>query len=178
MKRNHSADCKTLKRDGSGCTCGFLDQFRAPVNDPATSQQDKPHGSGPDIADLVCKDIMARKAEGAKKYGEPLRAFNGRSALVDAYQESLDQSHYLRQAIEEEAQGGWREKAQALANTYGHALIVIGTLRNFVKTAAAMGWDKFDGCIYCARHRSRGHLQSCPLMEAEKQLATMESSEA
>jgi hypothetical protein len=69
--------------------------------DPATAKQPTPKGSGPDIADLVCKDIMARKAEGTAKYGEPLRPFNGRSAMVDAYQEALDMAQYLRQAIEE-----------------------------------------------------------------------------
>jgi hypothetical protein len=67
----------------------------------ATLIQPTPKGQGPDIADLVCQDIMARKAEGTKKYGEPLRPFNGRSALIDAYQEALDLAQYLRQAIEE-----------------------------------------------------------------------------
>lgn len=74
----------------------------APVVNPATAVQQRPNGIGPDIADLVCRDILARKAEGAKKYGQPLRAFNGRSALVDAYQEVLDLAQYLRQAIAEQ----------------------------------------------------------------------------
>lgn len=56
---------------------------------------------GPDIADLVTADIAARKAEGIRRYGTPLRANNGRDALLDAYQEALDQAVYLRQAIEE-----------------------------------------------------------------------------
>jgi len=34
-------------------------------------------------------------------YGEPLRAHNGRVALVDLYQEVLDAAMYVRQLIEE-----------------------------------------------------------------------------
>lgn len=46
-------------------------------------------------------DLTARAEEGRKKYGTYLESFNGRDALMDAYQESLDQTMYLRQAIEE-----------------------------------------------------------------------------
>ena len=49
----------------------------------------------------VIADIEARKAIGLKKYGTLLQAFNGRDALVDAYQEALDLMQYLRQAVEE-----------------------------------------------------------------------------
>lgn len=67
----------------------------------ATEVQPMPKGNGADIADLLCKDIQDRAAIGEKKYGERLKPFNGRSALVDAYQEALDLCMYLRQAIEE-----------------------------------------------------------------------------
>lgn len=63
--------------------------------------QPTPKGTGPAIGDLVCADIMARNELGIRKYGEALRAHNGRDALVDAYQEALDLCQYLRQAIEE-----------------------------------------------------------------------------
>ena len=49
----------------------------------------------------VIADIEARKAIGLVKYGTLLQAFNGRDALVDAYQEALDLTQYLRQAVEE-----------------------------------------------------------------------------
>ena len=52
---------------------------------------------------LVIADMVARDVEGRRKYGTPLQAFNGRDALVDAYQEALDLVVYLRQAIEERA---------------------------------------------------------------------------
>lgn len=57
---------------------------------------------------LVIEDMKARDAEGRRKYGTPLQPFNGRDALVDAYQEALDLVVYLRQAIAERdaARGG------------------------------------------------------------------------
>lgn len=67
----------------------------------ATDNQPTPHGKGPAIAALVCADIMARNELGVKKYGEALRAHNGRDALVDLYQELLDGAQYLRQELEE-----------------------------------------------------------------------------
>ena len=53
------------------------------------------------IQDLVIADIEARKAVGLERYGTLLQAFNGRDALMDAYQEVLDLAVYLRQALEE-----------------------------------------------------------------------------
>jgi len=67
----------------------------------------------PYIADLVIEDLRTqgrdslavaieeRKQFGIKKYGTALQAFNGRRAIVDAYQEVLDGAVYLRQAFEE-----------------------------------------------------------------------------
>ena len=53
------------------------------------------------VWDLVIDDMTARDGEGRRKYGTPLQPFNGRDALVDAYQEALDLCVYLRQAIYE-----------------------------------------------------------------------------
>lgn len=55
----------------------------------------------PSIQDLVIDDILERKQSGIRKYGTALQAFNGRDALMDAYQEALDLCQYLRQALEE-----------------------------------------------------------------------------
>lgn len=46
-------------------------------------------------------DLEARAQLGEKKYGERLRAHNGRRPRVDAYQEFLDAWMYLRQDREE-----------------------------------------------------------------------------
>lgn len=68
---------------------------RAAVHEPA------PTGSGRVILDLVVKDFEDRAEAGERKYGTKLRAFNGRDALMDAYQEATDLCMYLRQAIYE-----------------------------------------------------------------------------
>ena len=50
---------------------------------------------------LVIKDMNSRNEFGRKKYGTPLKAFNGRDVMKDAYEEALDLCVYLRQAIYE-----------------------------------------------------------------------------
>lgn len=46
-------------------------------------------------------DMRERDATGRARYGTPLQPFNGRRALVDAYQELLDAAVYLRQHLYE-----------------------------------------------------------------------------
>lgn len=67
----------------------------------AAQEQPKPKGQGVAIAELVKTDIEARVQLGEQRYGERLRANNGRDALMDMYQESLDLCMYFRQLIEE-----------------------------------------------------------------------------
>jgi hypothetical protein len=55
----------------------------------------------PFVQDAVVADIEARKAVGIERYGTPLQAFNGRSSLRDAYEESLDLVMYLKQMQQE-----------------------------------------------------------------------------
>ena len=74
-------------------------------NDAATAVLPKPSGKGNPVLGMVLADLTNRAFEGVKKYGEPLKADNGRDALVDAYQEALDLCMYLRQAIEERSNG-------------------------------------------------------------------------
>ena len=50
---------------------------------------------------IVIKDMAARDHLGRERYGTPLRPHNGRDALRDAYEEALDLTVYLRQAIYE-----------------------------------------------------------------------------
>lgn len=67
--------------------------------------QDQPAplaSDGPPIVDLVVQDLEERKRVGVERYGMPLRAHNGRDALVDAYQEALDLTVYLRQTLQEQ----------------------------------------------------------------------------
>jgi hypothetical protein len=72
------------------------------VSESTTDPQPAPQRNDrPCVQDLVMADIEARKVHGVKKYGTLLQPFNGRDALVDAYQEALDLCMYLRQEIEE-----------------------------------------------------------------------------
>lgn len=45
--------------------------------------------------------MRGRDHAGSERYGTRLQPFNGRDALIDAYQESLDLCVYLRQALYE-----------------------------------------------------------------------------
>lgn len=63
------------------------------------SQPSPIKNSNPAIWDLVIEDMKERNQIGTVKYETPLQPFNGRDALVDAYQEALDLAVYLRQAI-------------------------------------------------------------------------------
>ena len=71
----------------------------------ASARQPAPRGTGRTITPLVMADLEERREFGKAKYGEELTAFNGRDPLQDAYQEALDLTVYLRQAIEERDQG-------------------------------------------------------------------------
>lgn len=79
--------------------------FVSVEDNPALAEMPKPEGKGNPILGMVLADLTNRAFEGIKKYGEPLKADNGRDALVDAYQEALDLCMYLRQAIEERNNG-------------------------------------------------------------------------
>jgi hypothetical protein len=88
----------------------------------ATKHQRRPHGIGRRITALVHADLDACSERGRAKYGEWLRAFNGRDALADAYQESIDECQYLRQMIEERRVRRW-------LHVVGLALLVVWRLR-------------------------------------------------
>jgi len=48
--------------------------------------------------------INARRQLGISRYGTELKTYNGRDALVDAFQEALDLAQYLAQALAEETE--------------------------------------------------------------------------
>ena len=63
----------------------------------ATNQQQPPNPSdGDDVWLLVMADMEARRQFGIAKYGQPVRADNGRDHLVDVYQELLDTCVYIK----------------------------------------------------------------------------------
>lgn len=64
-------------------------------------QPDPEPVDGPEVLWMVVADLEARIEVGVETYGQPLRPFNGRDPLLDAYHEALDLSLYLRQALYE-----------------------------------------------------------------------------
>lgn len=74
----------------------------APIPADLTAPQQAPIPNlYPAIPELVISDLRAKTEAGFAKYKTRLQPFNGRSGLVDAYQETLDLAVYLRQVIEE-----------------------------------------------------------------------------
>ncbi len=74
------------------------------MTEVGAKKQVAPTGDGVEITPLVIKDLEDRRRAGIARYGTPLKANNGRSALIDAYQEALDMCIYLRQEL---AERGW-----------------------------------------------------------------------
>ena len=70
--------------------------------DPETDQALPVANDSEHIVDLVKADLDERRAHGIRKYGVALQAGNGRDALLDLYQELLDATLYVRQAMEED----------------------------------------------------------------------------
>ncbi len=56
------------------------------------------------VQDLVIEDIEALKKVGIQRYGSALQAFNGRNVDQDLYEELVDATMYLRQALIERAE--------------------------------------------------------------------------
>lgn len=69
------------------------------MNDPQPSPI---LNNNPSVWQLVMDDMYHRNIVGTIKYGTPLKPFNGRNSLIDAYQEALDLVVYLRQLIYEQ----------------------------------------------------------------------------
>ncbi len=69
------------------------------LDSKAATPQPAPTQGKLTVIDYVLADMTERAAAGVQKYGTPLQTHNGRDALWDAYQEALDLSMYLRQAI-------------------------------------------------------------------------------
>ena len=70
--------------------------------DAAIRDQNDPGNGQQDVATALIDDINARIDLGVKIYGKRLETFNGRDALVDAYQEAIDHTLYLKQKLIED----------------------------------------------------------------------------
>lgn len=66
-----------------------------------SQDQPQPHGEGSPVGERLIELIRERTKLGIEKYGEPLTTHNGRDAMLDALQESVDLNQYLMQALME-----------------------------------------------------------------------------
>jgi hypothetical protein len=72
-------------------------QGHADSTQPQPTRQDVSES----VTNAVIADMEERRRHGIKKYNTELLTFNGRDALTDAYQESLDTTMYLKQMLME-----------------------------------------------------------------------------
>jgi hypothetical protein len=132
-----AADTDTDMGAAGGTIMAWAEQMSAPQPAPRDS-------GGPAVWPFVIADMQARDASGQAKYGTPLQAHNGRDALVDAYQESLDLAVYLRQVIIERDSFGYdlvahlRRQLTFIEGTFGPlgadgAQTVAGVLDHLIK---------------------------------------------
>lgn len=85
-----------------------------------------PHDIPVDLCAQLISDFTKRTNLGVQRYGQALRTFNGRDVLLDVYEESLDKSQYLRQAIMQNIGG------QALRAMYTSELLCLAVLRRML----------------------------------------------
>lgn len=84
------------------------------------------------VYELVIADLRERAIFGLQKYKTYLQAHNGRDALIDAYQEAIDLTNYLRQLIEERKQSPANERLKHWNEGWKDALdFVRYTLRHY-----------------------------------------------
>lgn len=94
-------------------------------------------GDGDETDHRVIADMAERDLIGRERYGTPLTTGNGRNHLVDAYQEALDMSVYLRAWLEEHdapttAKG--KHTRRKINNLYRDHLAEIWRLRQLIST--------------------------------------------
>jgi len=71
------------------------------MQNPAATPQPRSKPGRQNVLPELIKDLEARTEVGITKYGTQLQTHNGRNALIDAYQEALDLSQYLKQVLME-----------------------------------------------------------------------------
>src|SRR5215510_12794072 len=127
------------------------------------TDQPPPIGNGRlSIQSLVRSDLEQREQLGIERYGTALQPGNGRNAIVDAYQEAMDLTCYLRQVIEEGGAVG-RHGAEPLSDeptelTAGQILTMIldgDESRRLELCGKALGNAREAHQCWCEDHRGR-----------------------
>lgn len=76
----------------------------------------------------VLEDMFARRNYGIGLYGKPLSINNGRSFLIDLYQETLDATVYLRGLIALE-----KENETAVRDMYWNMISIVLSVRKILE---------------------------------------------
>lgn len=124
----------------------------------AREQQPSPKPSKGDVWLAVIRDMEERRQFGIEKYGTPVQAFNGRNAILDAYQEALDLCVYFKQALIEQADKKQEDTPQ--------------TTRHFIRKVGDR-WDLVVETIYNGTEGYQRVLANCESTEIAQQLLTV-----
>lgn len=65
-------------------------------------EQSDPIPGKQSVTQAVITDLRQREQVGIRRYGRTLETFNGRNALIDAYEEVLDLAQYIKQVLMED----------------------------------------------------------------------------
>lgn len=107
-ERNYGSGCSSVSPAAPGdpavqCACTGFEAGPERAGREGDSQPMPTVNNAPDVQSAVIADIEARREVGIKRYGTPLQPHNGRNALLDAYEETIDLACYLKQRLIEEA---------------------------------------------------------------------------
>src|SRR3990167_9064030 len=108
------------------------------MNKSASTPEPLPTGDGQIILELIIQDLKDRSEMGEKKYGTKLRAFNGRDAQIDGYQEQLDNLVYSKQ---EQYEKQW--ELEQLRHTYD----IVKSVRAFFPTMSPASMVEIEGTL-------------------------------
>lgn len=97
----------------------------------------KPVGGKGDVMREVILDIEGRITHGEEKYGQRVRAFNGRDAMRDLYQELMDALVYTKQNLMEGHDHD--EQLQHLISEWGYMGVFLKLLES-LDPAQRNGW--------------------------------------
>lgn len=98
MGYRHAGPCMRSARPGGSADgpCNVV------VTSTSTAQPPPQDSEHPAVWPQVIADMEERHRFGMAKYGKPLRPFDGRKPLSDAYEEVLDMAVYLRKRMAED----------------------------------------------------------------------------
>ena len=80
----------------------------------------------------IVGDMVARDRVGRARYGTPLQPHNGRDALIDAYQEALDLTVYLKQYLVENVETRHAGEMRRINLMYRDALDLVTRIREAI----------------------------------------------